>query len=421
MLPDEFEWWRSATIYHVMIDRFAGYTTASEWLQQKAIGGNLRGIADKLDYLADLGIDALMLTPWFNGSKLESENTVAVQTKDDGYHGYHGTDFMDVDPRFGSVEDVEHLLQELHKRNMRLIMDVVPNHMRYTSPWFQHAFVNADSPYRDWFVWHDVEPGYMSFKNSFPEIPKLRLDGAARDYVTQSIRKWLQLGVDSVRVDHVIGPTREQIYELIEPLRKEFPQVMIFGEAWFDRFPDPHEISALWSIEGDTDRLKIWFDDEREMYRAYQHMNGQPFLDGCLNFKTRDLLLAYTRSNDKHDRDNLKDQIYSLEEEFPDWLLIAFLGNHDTNRLSFELCDEHNRIKDAFELLFELRQPVLLYYGDELGMTQQSRIWHDGNTDTLCRAPMPWKRSKSEEYWLDWFKEQIRNRRKRAAAQATNL
>ena len=118
------EWFKNAIIYHILIDRFAGVTNPERWEQPEFIGGNLRGIINKLDYLTDLGINAIWLSPF-------------CQTND--YHGYHVTDFHKVEPRFGTLDDLKELIDKAHQSGIKIIADFVPNHCSRHHRFFRAA------------------------------------------------------------------------------------------------------------------------------------------------------------------------------------------------------------------------------------------------------------------------------------------
>lgn len=134
------KWFDNSVVYQIFIDRFAGFESTEGWTRPKFIGGDLQGIIDKLDYIEELGVDVIWISPFYETS---------------AYHGYHITDYFSVEPNFGTEEDLEELIEEVHSRDMKIIADFVPNHCSWEHPYFIDAQENEDSKYRDWFYFKD--------------------------------------------------------------------------------------------------------------------------------------------------------------------------------------------------------------------------------------------------------------------------
>ena len=131
-----FLWWRDGVIYQIYPRSFND--TNGNGL------GDLAGITARLDYLADLGVDALWLSPFY--------------PTPDADFGYDISDHVDVDPRFGSLQDFDVLVEASHKRGIRILLDLVLNHVSDQHPWFQASRVNSTNPKQDWFLWQDQIP-----------------------------------------------------------------------------------------------------------------------------------------------------------------------------------------------------------------------------------------------------------------------
>jgi oligo-1,6-glucosidase len=131
-------WWKSAVVYQVYPRSFADSNGDGI--------GDIPGIASKLDYLKDLGVDVLWLSPAYRSPQ------------DD--NGYDISDYQDIDPMFGTLADVEMLIAELHARNMKLVMDLVVNHTSDEHPWFVESASSTDNPKRDWYIWRPPRPGH---------------------------------------------------------------------------------------------------------------------------------------------------------------------------------------------------------------------------------------------------------------------
>jgi alpha-glucosidase len=133
----EYLWWQRGIIYQVYVRSF-----------QDSDGdglGDLTGVIDRLDYLAWLGVDALWLTPFYPSPQVDT--------------GYDVANYTDVDPVYGSLDVFDRLLAEAHRQNLRVIVDLVPNHTSDRHPWFVDARGSRDAAHRDWYVWLDPAPG----------------------------------------------------------------------------------------------------------------------------------------------------------------------------------------------------------------------------------------------------------------------
>lgn len=129
-------WFKDSIIYQILIDRFAGFNSVNNWDKPQFLGGNIKGITEKLPYLKELGINTIWISPFYKCSE---------------YHGYHITDFFEVEPRFGSMKDLQELIESSHKINIKIIADFVANHCSNIHPFFIDAQNNKNSKYRNWF------------------------------------------------------------------------------------------------------------------------------------------------------------------------------------------------------------------------------------------------------------------------------
>ena len=168
-------WLKSAVIYHIFIDRFLrGGARGSHGRSSPAgseaepvfCGGNLQGVAEKMDYLSELGINTVWLSP-FN--------------KTTAYHGYHITDFFKVEERFGGQKGFEKLVKAARSHRIRLIMDFVPNHVSVEHPIFRQAIRNKRSPFRQWFYW-TKNVSYARYLG-VAELAKVNLDSKPADLI----------------------------------------------------------------------------------------------------------------------------------------------------------------------------------------------------------------------------------------------
>ena len=197
-------WWESGIIYQI-------YPRSFQDSNGDGIG-DLEGIRSRLDYLEDLGIDAIWISPIYPSPMAD--------------FGYDVSDYTDVHPMFGTLDDLDRLMKDVHDRGMRLILDWVPNHTSDQHPWFLESRSSRDNPKRDWYVWQDASTGWWSAKQLGFGVWRKRLgmgcaDSASTttmlscteqpdlnwrnpdvaDAMHDTIRFWLDRGVDGISVD----------------------------------------------------------------------------------------------------------------------------------------------------------------------------------------------------------------------------
>ena len=134
-MADDYLWWCDGVIYQIYPRSFADSSGSGI--------GDLNGITEKLDYLADLGVDAVWLSP--------------INPSPDVDFGYDVSDYLDVDPKFGGMADFDRLVKEAQKRGIRIVMDLVLNHTSDQHEWFRQSRSARDNAYRDWYIWHDPD------------------------------------------------------------------------------------------------------------------------------------------------------------------------------------------------------------------------------------------------------------------------
>ncbi|MET1037277.1 MAG: alpha-amylase family glycosyl hydrolase, partial [Aeromicrobium sp.] len=244
--PDQPDWFKHAVFYEVLVRAFADSNGDGT--------GDLRGLAGKLDYLQWLGVDCLWLPPFY-ASPLR-----------DG--GYDISDFRAVLPEFGTVEDFVYLLEEAHKRNIRVITDLVLNHTSDAHPWFQQSRNDPEGPYGDYYVWSDDDSAYSDARVIFVDTessnwtydpvrgqffwhrffshqPDLNFENeAVQEAMIDTLRFWLDLGIDGFRLDAVpylfeeegtngenLPRTHEYLRKVREVVDREYPGRILLAEA----------------------------------------------------------------------------------------------------------------------------------------------------------------------------------------------
>jgi cyclomaltodextrinase / maltogenic alpha-amylase / neopullulanase len=378
-------WAYEAVLYQIFVDRFASGVQDTKygirqlpqrWLSPAELndfaGGTLRGVIDHLDYIADLGVTALWLSPVFRTPT---------------YHGYDTTDYYTVDPRFGTNADLAELVRTAHDRGLRIILDFVANHTSTEFAPFATARHNDNSPYRAWF---SFDPGYTHGYRTFFNVaamPQLNTDHpAVRRYLINAARYWLtEYDVDGYRLDYAAGPSHAFWSEFHAACRAAKPDCWLFGEA---------------TLAG-------------EALRTY---TGR--LDGCLDFALCRLLrqlcarprpaISLAQFVNEVERSG---RFFGTHAPTPNFLLPSFLDNHDMNRFLWMAGNDQTRLRLAAGLLFALGGPPILYYGTEVGLSQPRP---KGPWREEARHPMRWG-DQQEQALLADFKGLIAARRRHPA------
>jgi hypothetical protein len=357
-------WARQALIYHIFIDRFFP-GEGKGWLQTEDLrdfcGGTLWGVLEKLDYIVDLGATCLWLSPVF-----PSPTT----------HGYDATDYMSVEPRMGGDEALRELVRAAHGRGLRVVLDLVCNHLSNLHPYFLEAQKNPRSPYRDWFFFDDDQVGYRAFFG-VRSMPQVNLSHpAARRWMLDIARYWLrEFDVDGYRLDHANGPGPSFWPDFWAACKEEKPDCFCFGEVV----------------------------EPADVLRRYV---GR--LDGVLDFHFTDALrrtLAYGTRPAAAFEQFVRNHL----EYFPaDFLLLNAIDNHDMDRFLFIAGNSKDRLRQAAEIQMRLPGPPVIYYGTEVGLSQTVSK-SDAIGLEASRMPMAWGDTQDGQL-LDFYKALILER-----------
>jgi trehalose synthase len=398
-------WWKTAVIYCLDVQTFM------DWNDDGM--GDLPGLAERVDYLAELGVTCLWLMPFH-----------PTTDRDDGYDI---TDYYGVDPRLGSAGDFVELVRTARDRGMRVIIDLVVNHTSDRHPWFRSARSSRTSAYRDFYVWRGEEPPDTSAEVTFPDQedsfweydekteewylhrfyrtqPDLNITNPrVRDEIVKAMGFWLELGISGFRVDAV-------------PFMLETTGV---DQAELDRFPDPHEFlrhlrSFVGRRTGDGillgevnvshrdqraffggkagDELTMQFDfiGMQNLYLSLARQDARP-LERAL--RQRPAVSAgsqwatFVRNHDELTLDKLsdseRDEVFAAFGPDPEMQLY---GRGLRRRLPPMLDGDPRRIRMVYSLLFSLPGTPVLFYGEEIGMGENLDI--DGRL--AVRTPMQW-------------------------------
>lgn len=357
-------WWNQSVFYEIFVRSF-----------QDSNGdgiGDFQGIIQRLDYLndgnpstnMDLGINAIWLMPIFPAAS---------------YHGYDVTDYMNVNPQYGTMDDFKQLLNAAHQHGIKVIIDYVINHTSDQHPWFKAAF-NPDSKYHDYYIWSATDPGYLGpsgqkvwhlasnglyyygvFDASMPDL------NYKNPAVTREIFKitqfWLKnVGVDGFRIDgarHLIEDGQKQV---------NTPET----HAWFKEFrifykninPDAVTVGEIWDSSSNIagyvsgDELDMAFDFDLAGAMVGSAAGRSIFLTNTI-----------------------------LSNDFPMFQnglsMATFLTNHDMNRSFNSFGGITEKAKNAAAILLTMPGIPFIYYGEEIGMTGIK-------PDELIRTPMQW-------------------------------
>ena len=377
------EWFKNAIIYHILIDRFAGYKS-SKWDKPEFLGGNIRGIIEKLDFIKGLGINTIWISPFYETN---------------AYHGYHIKDFFKVDRHFGNEQDLKELIHEAHNLDIRIIADFVPNHCSNEHPYFVDAQSKKDSAYRNWFYFKKWPKDYLCFL-SYEELPKLNLDHEeASKYIINAAKHWLSFGIDGYRLDHCIGPKHKFWRLFREEIKKDYPGCILIGEGTFMGVK-LKELETINIKRKYLFLLRILALDS--LFKAYISE-----LDGILDFQFQRILSDF--AVDKITKKAVLNRLRKHYKKFPsNFYLPTFLDNHDMDRFLYTCKDKKRVLKEAIRIQFSIDQPRIIYYGTEVGMSQKKSIHEiSSHGDLQAREPMRWQ--KQDKDLLEFYKDMIRS------------
>ena len=376
------KWWQSAVFYQIYPRSFADGNGDGI--------GDFKGITEKLNYIASLGVDALWLSPHFPSPNWDC--------------GYDISDYCNVAPEYGSMEDFKVFLDESHKRNIRVILDLVLNHTSDEHSWFVESRSSRDNPKADWYVWADTPPNnwqscfdgeawtYVPERDQYyyhyfmkqqpdlnwhnPEVKKAMWDAA---------RFWLDLGVDGFRLDalgtifedpnltpHTVPMTLAELRRFSD-LAKTPEELELKDKYWNDMFKNQwgqlgvhdlmKELRAILD-EYEGDRMLVGEDDNID-YMG----NGNDELHLVFNFP---LMRTETITPD-HVRENQTERLKQLdalsaEKGWP----CNTLGNHDCSRIYTRYGNKLHHAELArlhAALVLTMKGTAFLYNGEEIGMT----------------------------------------------------
>ena len=379
MKQNELFWFDSARIYHLLIDRFNGGWQIPPKSENVFCGGTLQGVIEKLDYIKELGFNAVMLSPI-----IKSAN----------YHGYHTLNFDEVDPHYGTWEDYQQLLDQAHDKGMRIICDFVPNHCWYQAPVFEASLLKNGGKHRDWFWYKNEDTDeFVSFLG-FGDLPKFNLKNPeVADFMIDKAEKLARMGVDAFRIDHAMGQPFTFLKSLRESVHAVRSDIVVFGEVWACGVGP--EMAGQLFFKTDARLNEFLAQKTTPFSQDALQTDYTETLDGVLDFAYRDILLQEIRAG-RGIKGNatLKSKIADHFAKYPeDFKLVLFLDNHDTDRFMFDCHDDVNLLQEAIELTTELSRPFSMLYGTERLMTIDKTIVNaEPYADLRVRNCMDWRK-----------------------------
>jgi maltose alpha-D-glucosyltransferase/alpha-amylase len=396
--PDPL-WYKDAVIYQVHVRTF--YDSSGDGV------GDFRGLAQKLDYLHDLGVNTIWLMPFFPSP-----------LRDDGYDI---ADYRSVHPRYGTLDDFKLFLDTAHEQGIRVLIEMVLNHTSDQHPWFQESRSSLDSPKRDWYVWSDTDTRYRGTRIIFVDTelsnwawdpvskqyywhrffshqPDLNYDNpAVREEMWNVMRFWMDMGVDGFRLDAVpylveregtncenLPETHDIIRELRTKVDQYYPGTMLLAEAnqW------PTDLRPYFG-KGDEFHMAFNFPLMPRMFMALKLEDRKPVTEilqqtpeipencqWCLFLRNHDELTLEMVTD--MERDYMYD-VYATDRSMRINLGIR-------RRLAPLLDNDRRRIELMNGMLMSMPGTPIIYYGDEIGMGDNVNL---GDRNGV-RTPMQW-------------------------------
>lgn len=392
-------WYKDAIFYELQVKSF--FDSNGDGI------GDFDGLIQKLDYLQDLGVDCIWITPFYPSP-----------LRDDGYDV---ADFYGVHSDFGNIKDVRQFVKEAHRRGMRVMTDLVMNHTSDQHAWFQASRSDPQSPYRDYYVWSDTDDKYKDARIIFTDTERSNWtwDPVAKQYfwhrffshqpdlnfenpkvrraMYKILRFWLELGIDGFRADAVpylfeeegtncenLSHTHNYLKSIRAEIEKQFPGRILLAEAnqW------PADVRPYFG-DGDEFHMAFNFPLMPRLFMALRREDRTPIIDiisqlpeipencqWCLFLRNHDELTLEMVTDEERD--------YMYNEYAKDSRMKLNLGIR--RRLAPLLDNGRRRMELLNAILFSMPGSPIIYYGDEIGMGDNIFL---GDRNGV-RTPMQW-------------------------------
>jgi alpha-glucosidase len=402
--PSNGSWWREGVLYQIYPRSFADSNGDGI--------GDLRGILDRLDYLAWLGVAGI----WLN----------SVTVSPDRDWGYDVSDYRSAHPELGTIEDLDRLVAEAGRRDIRVLLDLVPNHTSDQHSWFVDSRSSRASAHRDWYVWADPKPdgsppnnwvsvfggpawtldertGQYYLHNFLPEQPDLNWwNEDVRTEFDNILRFWFDRGVAGFRIDVAHGIVKDRELRDNPPATEDDPpwaRALGQRQVYNLNRPEVHDVLRRWRRIADAyepRRILVgetWAPDLADLGAYYGREDDELHL--AFNF-------AFVFS--PLDASEMAPIVDETEKHLADLGWPAWTAsNHDVGRLASRWCSgDERRARCALMLLLGLHGTPFLYYGDEIGLPDVHvpredlrdllgiRQWPANPGRDASRTPMPW-------------------------------
>jgi len=399
-------WWKNAVVYCLDVETYADSDGDGV--------GDFRGLIDKVDHLADLGVTCLWLMPFY-----PSPN------RDDGYDI---SDYYGVDPRLGTLGDVVEFLRTARDRGIRVIVDLVVNHTSDEHPWFTESRSSPDAARRDWYVWRP-EPSDHPAGLAFPDKetsnwqrdrrtgeyylhrfyrfqPDLNIaNPAVRDEICKIASFWLALGVSGFRMDavpfllevdgireHMDGDPKRWLRSLRSFVGRRNGEALLLGEV----NTAMKDLSSYFGgADGDALHMEFAFLLNQSLWLSLARGEAEPLeqIIGALPIVPHDNAWAtFLRNHDELTLDQLtvtqRDEVFAAFGPKP---AMQLYGHGLRRRVATMLGGDGPRLRMAWSLMFSLPGTPVVFMGDEIGMGEQLRI----PDRYAVRVPMQWSRGRN--------------------------
>ena len=374
-LYEESQWLQESVAYQIFVDRFCNGDESTDpdatmkWgnvnlTHKSRFGGDIQGIIDKLDYLKELGIDLIYLTPIF---------------KSNTSHKYNVTDYYAVDSEFGDIDKVKELVNKCHERGIKLVLDAVFNHSGDDFFAFKDLLENQEeSKYADWYFVDSFPVStsrktYYTFGEDNRNMPKLNTNNSeVQEYLLKVSEYWIkEVGIDGWRLDVCDEVDHNFWRSFKKTVKNANNEAIIIGEIM-------HEANSF--LKGDQLDSIMNYPFKLAMVDFFGKSN--------ITIEEFSSVLALNRSIYM---DSITRQMWNL------------VGSHDTTRFLTECGEDIDRMKLAIAFQFTYIGVPYIYYGDEVGIT--------GSADPFSRKCMIWEEEKQNQEIFNFYKKMISMRK----------